>query len=264
MNNMKSEDITMSFPTWNDISQELGITTFSIENFGNKPYSKKDPLWGIYVTNNIFNKDTKYGIDIPVLLEPQTKNDKVIMILGESALRKKNQLQDLDYNVFLGTPYAVHLTGDNYPKDCEVYKLIFDGLLEKGYSLYLTDIIKVWSPDMKMQPGENDISIFRKELNNLTIDCIITFGNTAKKALESLRNQSQVNFPKVIELLHPCKNAWIHWKLKIFEDAVFKKDISYAKKYYKLNETGHTIPKNEMTPAEIVAKVALEEIDVEH
>lgn len=252
---MNPKNISLSFPTWNDIKNELLIQdkTDPSAIFGNHPY--KEPLtlpWEIKVGSLGIGP---YGIDIPVLLEPNKKNNKVIIIIGESALRKDGQLQNKNMNIILGTPYALHMN-KHLPKQCEVYKLIFDKLLEIGYSIYITDIIKVWEKGKKLAYDGTDIKLLKNELDLIEKlyprPVIVTFGNKASSALRTLK----INYI-VICLKHPSRQNWNNWKLNIYEKAIYdKQDINYAKERYpdKKSKTTEVIVANEAL-AEILEKI---------
>lgn len=258
----------MSFPTWDKIKKELKISDTTNPNvkFGNCPFQKSSqPLWEICEQKY---KDKKIGIDVPVLLEREgNKNKRVIVILGESPLRKDSQFTGSN-NVILGTPYAIHLDEDSFPKQCSVYKEIFDGLLEKGYSLYLTDIIKLWGENENSQK-QTCFDVFREEIKELEeqtksfkIVTIVTFGKKAAKAIEQMKNEvsgildfSQ-KLPQHIELPHPSTQNWNNWKSRILEDYVLKNNIRAAQSFcndYNNREEGKAY--------KIIAKEALRIID---
>lgn len=250
----------MSYPTWENISKKLAIKYVDPRGFfDDKPLQKgNNPLYSVVNNNEV---KTPCGVDIPILLEPKDNPDgSLIIILGESPLRSKDDLkkindpQNAPNNVILGTPYALHLEKD--PPKCGVYRKIFDALLEKGYSLYITDIIKVWwegkKNDLLVPIEELDIPIFNEELNTLKDrkPIIVAWGKKAKKTL--MKNDKVLN-EGFLPLPHPSTQNRDSWKLKILEKAVFvKKDISYATDFYEDQEA--------TTTDEIVAKVAINEI----
>ena len=170
------KNASMDYPTWNEIEGLLGVTFKDlVKSFGGKPIEKENkPIYSNIDVNIIkdFNAKTPCGIDIPVLLKPESETKQpLIVILGESALRNQKELAEIektDANVILGTPYAIHL--GKCPPKCGVYRKIFDAILEKEYPIYLTDIIKVWSKDKKdslLKPNDKDIEVFNKELDIL-------------------------------------------------------------------------------------------------
>ena len=224
---------SMEYPTWGcfkGIIIETKDKNFPSNNFRCQHIQRpNNTLVPVTVLNpNIVGGDFA-GIDVPVLLKPKTKaNGKTIVIVGESPLRDTNDLQNQNI-VLLGTPYAVHQIFDA-PSQCNVYKKIFSDLLNEGYSLYLTDIIKVWWEGKDLKADKNDKGIFENEINEILKGgkkigkdlFIVAWGNKAGGILEK-------DYPFLIKLPHPSQQNWNNWKLHIFEKAIYdKNDITYA------------------------------------
>jgi len=242
------QNVDMTYPTWEKIKQELDVrdNTPPSEKLGTLAFCPptQNSVWSTNIPN--YPKPL-VGIDVPVLLKPNNWNGETILILGESPLRNdKNIIKG--QNVIFGTPYAVH-QDINSPKQCIVYKLIFDGLLRKGYSVYLTDIIKVWWKKKNLVPQRNDKVILRDELNQIPIHHIVSWGKRADAALKDMKINPTVS------LLHPGQLNWNNWKLKIFRKAVYNNNLNYAKNIY-FNPNGDDKP----TTPEIVASEALTDI----
>lgn len=265
------KEVSMEYPTWNEIKKLLGVTFEDpVNSFGGNPLSINKKNASIYsnIDGDIIKKykeSTPCGIDIPVLLKPKSETDKpLIVILGESALRNKKELEDItndaSNNVILGTPYAIHLK--ECPPKCGVYRKIFDAILEKGYPIYLTDIIKIWwegKKDSLLVPNGLDIVVFNKELNELKKKyediIIVAWGEKPKDALQKKFNMiPNVEF---LPLPHPGQKNWNAWKLRIFEKAVFSGDLLYATNFYGKKPYG----KDNKTTAEKVAGEAVKSID---
>lgn len=264
------KNASMDYPTWNEIEGLLGVTFKDlVKSFGGKPIEKENkPIYSNIDVNIIkdFNAKTPCGIDIPVLLKPESETKQpLIVILGESALRNQKELAEIektDANVILGTPYAIHL--EKCPPKCGVYRKIFDAILEKEYPIYLTDIIKVWSKDKKdslLKPNDKDIEVFNKELDILKKEInnkiiIVAWGETAQNGLEKVRKDSKDVLPS-LSLPHPGQRNWNAWKLRIFEKAVFSKNLEYATRLYGEDPNGD----ENKTTAEKVAGEAVQSID---
>lgn len=260
---------TMSYPTWEIIKGDLGVQFNNPEQFGDKPLKAGCSIYS-NIDGNIIKKykeQTPCGIDIPVLLKPasKTSSDKpLIVILGESALRNQEELAEIektDANVILGTPYAIHLK--KCPPKCGVYRKIFDAILEKGYPIYLTDIIKIWwegKKDSLLVPKDLDTDVFKKELDILKNEInnniiIVAWGEKPKDALQKKFNMIPgVDF---LPLPHPGQKNWNAWKLRIFEKAVFSGKLEYATNLYGKKPDG----KDNKTTAEKVAIEAVKSID---
>lgn len=264
---------SMKYPTWNEIKKLLGVQFDEPKPFGNNPLSIEEGNDSIYsnIDVNIIEKyeeSTPCGIDIPVLLKPKPETNKpLIVILGESALRSEAELKDIKdpknppSNVILGTPYAIHL--EKCPPKCGVYRKIFDAILEKGYPIYLTDIIKIWwkgkkdsllvPKDLDIVVFKNELDILKKEINNNII--IVAWGEKPKDALQKKFNMiPDVEF---LPLPHPGQKNWNAWKLRIFEKAVFSGKLEYATNLYGKKPDG----KDNKTTAEKVAIEAVKSID---
>ena len=239
--------INMEYPTWEEISNKLGISNIinPLEIYGDTALTKSEnPLC---ICNNTQYKEDLVGIDIPVLLNKKACNSKgIIVILGESPLRNDDNKVP-NNNIVFGLPYAVHMD-ENTPIQSRMYKQIFNNLLSENYSVYLTDIIKVWWKGVKLDPQQTDIDLFKKELEILQDTykpkkiIIVAFGKKAEKAIKTLEIESAICLP------HPSKLNWSTWKLKIFEKAVYSNNPSYATNFYPTEET----PTSEETIIEVV------------
>jgi hypothetical protein len=124
-------------------------------------------------------------------------------------------------------------------------------LLNNGYSIYLTDIIKVWWEGKKLKVEEFDVGLFNDELKSIDKNAIIVAWG--KRAADKLK---KMNRP-FLQLPHPSQQNWNNWKLRIFEKALYDGDkgIDYAKKLYP--------DKNSTTSEFIVANEVVKEI-LEH
>ena len=267
------KNASMDYPTWNKIEGLLGVTFKDlVKSFGGKPIEKENKPIYSNIDGDIIEKDegsTPCGIDIPVLLKPKPETNKpLIVILGESALRSEAELKDIKdpknppSNVILGTPYAIHL--EKCPPKCGVYRKIFDAILKKWYSIYLTDIIKIWwkgKKDSLLVPNDLDIVVFKNELDILKKEkinnniIIVAWGEKPKDALQKKFNMiPDVDF---LPLPHPGQRNWAAWKLRIFEKAVFSKNLEYATRLYGEDPNGD----ENKTTAEKVAGEAVQSID---
>ena len=250
----------MEYPTWGVISSKLEVLNQvnpidPDKVYNNEAFVQKDNPE--CVRNNPQYKQELIGVDIPVLLSQENKESKgIIIILGESPLRTANDKNN-DNNIVFGLPYAVHMVMKEPPQST-MYKGIYNELLSKGYSVYLTDIIKDWWKGRKLDPTDLDVDLFKEELQilqnyyNLSPDkiTIVCFGKKAEKAV------NKINVGNFISLPHPSKLNWTTWKLRIFEKAVYSGDINYAKERYPnpSSRTNETIVSNEVID-EILANI---------
>lgn len=246
---------TMEFPTWDclkDWIDEASCPSFPFSKFGKKPIQNTTTLFPIKAKPSlakIIQGKEFVGIDVPVLLKP-TDNDKgkTIVIVGESPLRETKDNNDKE-KILLGTPYAIHQVF-GCPSQCNVYKKIFNDLLKEGYSIYLTDIVKIWWRDTKLTVKETYKKIFEKELEKLQMQnpIIVAWGNRASVKLSNMGLDN-----KIFQQPHPSRNGRTHWKLRIFEKAIYdEKNIEYATQ--RFHEKGS--PTTEV----VVANEAVKEI----
>ena len=206
-----------------------------LNDLGTIPFSKYGqvafPVPFISPYNKIYAQTQCVGIDIPVLIHPGKEKCKgeTLVIVGQSPLREVICTYPKN-SAFIGCPFAVNNTL-GIPKQCCVYKLIFQKLLDCGYTLYLTDAVKVWwdgkklVPNYKKQvPNNNSVSnnfdddtVFVNEISKLsqkaTIKAIITWGNIAKDFVGKIANNNQ--FPPIISVMHPGKRNWGRWKKRL-------------------------------------------------
>lgn len=251
---------TMEFPTWEKIRKELKVKEVNLMSLGHNPLTNNNTP--VYTSINSKDVKTPCGIDVPTLLEPNGKSKGLIIILGESALRTDDEIEGIKqkplFNTILGTPYALHLK--KCPPKCAVYRKIFDALLKEGYSLYITDIIKVWWKGKKgnmLVPDDLDIDIFKLELQQFNNPIIVAWGKKSQDALKHrLKKKPNTDF---LPLPHPGVNNWDSWKLRIFMKAVFNDNLEYAKKIYGKGPIGNETKTDE----KIVANEAVRSI-IEH
>ena len=247
---------TMEFPTWEKIRKELKVKEVNLMSLGHNPLTNNNTP--VYTSINSKDVKTPCGIDVPTLLEPNGKSKGLIIILGESALRTDDDITTISQtpnNTILGTPYAIHL--EKCPPKCAVYRKIFDALLREKYSLYITDIIKVWWKDKNLEPDDTDIKILGQELQRFKDKnpIIVAWGKKSQDALK--RNEPKTDF---LPLPHPGVNNWDSWKLRIFMKAVINEKLEYATDVYgKVRNIGEETKTNE----DIVANEAVRSI-IEH
>lgn len=220
---------TMEFPTWDcfkDWIDEASCPNFPSSKFGNQPIQKNTPT--LIPINakpslaSIIQKKEFVGIDVPVLLKPKDNNNgKTIVIVGESPLRETDDNNNKD-KILLGTPYAIHQEFGS-PSQCNVYKKILNDLLKEGYSIYLTDVVKIWWKGTKLEYEEDYKTILRKELKKLPNPILVAWGKSASGKI------SKIGYKEFLQQPHPSRNGRIHWKLRIFEKAIYdEKNIEYA------------------------------------
>ena len=155
---------------------------------------------GFEILNEQFRKwkglgGSNFQIDLPLLIsENEKKAGKRIMIIGQDP---NNDGKEDNGRVILNTPYSFLAQEGN------VYNEILNAL--KGeYELYLTDLYKMFfwfKSDLKMAKNKKSLNakshqlptytfeaihytMLREEINIVKPDLIVTFGNTARRAVQ--------------------------------------------------------------------------------
>lgn len=159
------------------------------------------------------------GFDIPVLISKNGDKSKLMIIVGESPLRKGSEPKFL-----VGFPFAVDYKEEPY--QCKVYKELFSKLLDEGYNLYITDIIKLWnkSKSKNLNVTAEDEKVLNEELKILSgmyekIHILLMGSNAQKwKVPEKVENCEITK----IEIPHMSQQNWHTWKIKIYEETFMR------------------------------------------
>ena len=152
------------------------------------------------------------GFDVPVLIKKdEGKKKKLMIIVGESPLRNGTE-----NGLFVGFPFAVDYK--NEPPQCAVYKELFNELLE-DYDLYITDIIKVWEKNGKLDENreilDKELGILR-DMYNDDIH-ILLMGSKAQK-WKIKYEESLIRKITEIKIPHMSQRNWHTWRIKKYED----------------------------------------------
>ena len=250
-----------------DVTSEQLNKAFSDNHLGKIAFVKTnydggDCFYGIYPDTKI-DSDSKMGVDIPVKISKGEDANGIIMFVGESVLRKIKDFKNANSGLLIGTPFAIVGNNDK-PKSCYVYKLIFEEWLDKGYDIYITDYIKMWSngknylkDDDCSKIRELSIELLGAEIQNIKPNFIVPFGKKAKEAINKITTKpNTIKKEQVIDVTHPSNNARVHWKIKMYEeilDALLnqKKNGSDIKKMegYKVFKIGGKVVKDENVAA---------------
>ncbi len=169
--------------------------------------------------NQCEESDDIKGFDVPVLIKSRNgSNKKLMIIVGESPLRNGTEKW-----LFVGFPFAVdYIMGK--PHQCDVYKELFNKLLSKGYDLYITDIIKVWSKreSKNLKVTKDDNYVLNLELGTLSNMYdnkihILLMGNNAQK-WKIKYEESLIRKITEIKIPHMSQRNWHTWRIKKYED----------------------------------------------
>ena len=134
-------------------------------------YSRGTKINGLITNNGLMINPIIIGVDVPVFCTPDTgPANKTIMLVGQDPLRNiksDHKLHDLDYmsttyykntDIIVGTRYALHFTKnpafeEDKSKVFKMYESTVDGIVKKGYNVYLTDVSKIFIHEKDVKPN---------------------------------------------------------------------------------------------------------------
>ncbi len=142
------------------------------------------------------------GIDLPSVFELDNGTDEkpTVAIIAQDPLRRvKNWVEKIE----VGTPFGLEKFSARNDLWTKIYMQMIDVLLELNVRVYLTDLLKLWvasSANSTLILPNVDRERFKdlipQELNNIKAQIIITFGQPAKQAVESLNlNVRHISIP---------------------------------------------------------------------
>ena len=161
------------------------------------------------------NRKYWIGVDLPFHVRKAINKDNVL-ILAEDPLRNQsdNLLSDLKEKVLLSTPFATHL------EHCRTGRLkqfwcINECLLNRGYNVYLTDIHKLWikiegKGQKEQLPADfcrTQKAVLLREIGSIQPKLIITYGNTALEAFDSMKAGTVLENIPLLQSPHPSGTA---------------------------------------------------------
>jgi uracil-DNA glycosylase len=159
-------------------------------------------------------KSPVIAVDLPSLIElDDGQNYKsTIALIGQDPKNNEDQEQ-----LVVGTPYGLHHQGSR--EELSRTKLYFEMvhvLLELGYRVYMTDLLKIWvcNPEqryvgLKLPASDQQrfLSLVKLELDVLHPVSIITWGKKAASAVDQLKSGiKHLKFP------HPSGAASGKWQ----------------------------------------------------
>lgn len=160
------------------------------------------------------------GVDIPILVEDNYPINGTVVIIAQDPLRNASDpmLQPFGPqfpNPIVGTPFAYHY----HPSKAQqtvVYRSVINGLLKKGYRVYVTDVWKCWDQNKKTRMGKwskknPHYQCLLEELNIVQPDKMLLMGNVAEEKFKTI--QSGLN--KIINPIcvpHPSKANIQSWQ----------------------------------------------------
>jgi len=154
------------------------------------------------ISKNQFSSDNAiaYGIDLPFWFNHQNPVNR-IMIIGIDPLRSKKEFIDIENDVIIGTPYAVHSEKFRNGRTKEYWNFISS--LKEQNMVYLTDVFKIFFIDevektrsynyLFKNYRKQNLSILKKEIEILNPTIIITLGKISFELLTGKKLKSIVD-----------------------------------------------------------------------
>ena len=159
------------------------------------------------------------GVDIPIMVEDVNTTKGVVAIIAQDPLRNSSDpmLQPFGPqfpNPLVGTPFAYHYDPSIAPQTI-VYRLVINGLLKKGYRVYVTDVWKCWDQYKNTRMGRWCNTNPHKqciidELNLVQPDCILLMGKEAKNKFKSIA-PGLTKIINPVSVPHPSKANIQSW-----------------------------------------------------
>lgn len=166
----------------------------------------EQPNWPLHFTSRDFFQSADDGfrgtyqnspaifVDLPSLMElDDGQNDKpTIAIIAQDPKGHSDHAK-----IVVGTPYGLHHKGSR--EDLRLTRLYFDmiqALLELGYRVYLTDLLKIWvcKPEQRYQGSklleadrQRFLELIKPELSVVQPVAVISWGKGASQAIDSLQ-----------------------------------------------------------------------------
>lgn len=178
------------------------------------------------------------GIDIPVKIEKKRTN-RVVMVLEQDPIRKVNDKNLRSYkNNFtthgiVGIPNALHLHRSAYPQT-QIYRDLIDLCHKKGYSVYISDVFKVYPSGLVGTKGRFGISeqqLLIDEINMIKPKKIIVTGAEAQSAFYQISGcLNKVPCPIIIPHLTGARAST--WRKYGVVSATKKNKLDYIAKFF--------------------------------
>jgi hypothetical protein len=175
------------------------------------------------------------AVDLPSLIElDDGRNDKpTIAIIGQDSKHNSDHEK-----LVVGTPYGLHHKGsrEELPRTRLYFEMI-QVLLELGYRVYLTDVLKIWVCNPKRSkrryvgiklPNVDEqkfLKLIKPELAVVQPIAIVTWGKVAGNSVENLHLGI-----KHLKFLHPSGAANGDWKKLLGDSPTYANKLAYWRK----------------------------------
>ena len=194
-----------------------GCLNQSISILGNVSEYHNQPCQYGYLPVNVGNNVT--GVDIPIMVTDNVKppHKGTVVLLAQDPLRNPYDpmLNGCNFQrPIVGTPFAFHYQPQYYSQT-DAYRLVINGLMNKGYQVYVTDVWKTWDQNKLYRRGRWGINnphriCLIEELNDIKPNYIILMGKEAQNKYRSIANNLNCSPNQVIgpHLSNAANGAW--------------------------------------------------------
>ncbi len=184
------------------------------------------------VFRSVYQKSPVIAVDLPSLMElDDGRTDKpTIVIIGQDSKNNGDYEQ-----LVVGTPYGLHHKGSRERlKRTKLYFEMIQVLLELGYRVYLTDLLKIWvcNPEQRYvgiglpeADRQRFLNLIKPELAAVQPLAVVTWGKVAGNAVDQL----QLDI-KHLNFIHPSGAAGGAWKKLIGESPTDANKLAYWRK----------------------------------
>lgn len=176
-----------------------------------------------------YHKSPVIAVDLPSLMELDDgrKDKPTIAIIGQDPKSDSDHEQ-----LVVGTPYGLHHKGSREElRRTKLYFEMVQVLLELGYRVYLTDLLKIWvcNPErryveIKLPDADRQrfLKLIKPELSVVQPVEVITWGKKAGKGVDHLQlGIKHQNF------IHPSGGANGAWKKLIKQSPTDSNKLAY-------------------------------------
>ncbi|MBD3886615.1 hypothetical protein IFO70_33645 [Phormidium tenue FACHB-886] len=184
------------------------------------------------VFQSIYQESPVIAVDLPSLMElDDGRNDKpTIAIIGQDSKSDSDHEQ-----LVVGTPYGLHHKGSREElRRTKLYFEMVQVLLELGYRVYLTDLLKIWvcNPErryvgVKLPNADRQrfLRLIKPELDVVKPSAVVTWGRVAGNAVDQLH--LDIKHLKHLNFLHPSGAAGGAWKKLIGHSPTDSNKLTY-------------------------------------
>lgn len=168
------------------------------------------------------------GVDLPCTfeLDNNVSQKPTIAIIAQDSLRKVDKRVEA---IEVGTPFGLEHIECRTQLWTKLYMQLVDVLVQLGYRVYLTDLIKIWVSDgttkglpLPKVDRERFAKLITKEMAAFQVEAVLTWGNPAAQSVRNLHlNTRHLAFP------HPSGANNGYWAKQMDLPATWANKLAY-------------------------------------